>query len=255
MRKFSLVHRICLTALLLAIQIIATRFVGVYVTPYVRLSIGVSVTIFSSLLLGPISGALIGGCGDILGIVLYNASGVAINPFITITYALMGATPGLFDMLFKKIKVDEKRGLIIYNALLLLIWIGVLAFTITTKEITIFNNKLTLNIIAKILIPIITFIVMIAISIFTIFFNRHFKKKCEIYNELSTPYEIAFIVVFIQIVFTLLINTWIKSAFYGVRFEVVFFPALLLSFIYIPGNTIVVSYLLLLANKTIRIHS
>lgn len=254
MKQFSLIQRMCLTALLLAVQIIATRFIGVYVTPYVRLSVGVAITIFSSILLGTISGAVIGGCGDILGIVLYNVSGVAINPFITITYALMGATPGLFMMLFHKIKINKKSSLIIFNILLILIWIGVLIFTLITNEITIFNNKFVLNTVAKALIPIISFIIMIAISLFTIFFNRHFKKKCETYNDLPSPYEIAFIVIFIQIVFTLLLNTWIKSAFYGVHFEVVFFPALLLSFIYIPGNTIIVSYLLLLANKTIKIH-
>jgi len=258
MMKFSLLQKMTLTAMMLVMSIIATRFLGVYVTPYVRLSPGVSITMFSSILLGPISGAIIGGLGDIFGILISNTSGVAINPFITVTFTLMGATPGLLMILLKKIN-KEKINAIIFDVFLLIIYIGVLIFTFISPSITMFRRTFTLNLLAKILIPIISLIILIAIKIFVALFNIHFYKFKSVDNRIPSIYQIAFIVIFVQVIFTLFINSFAKWIFFDkilgqtVPFELIFFPALLLSFIYIPINTIIVSYLCVLASKTIRI--
>lgn len=254
MFKFTKLQLITLTAVFLALDIIATRFLGVYITPYVRLSVGVSITIYSSILLGPISGALIGGGADILGILLYNASGVAINPFMTIAYAIMGAVPGLFIILFKKIKMNDKLSFIIFNSFLILIWIGILIFALNTTSIKIFNNVLVFNLVAKILIPVISFIVMILISLFFVYMDKKFKKNDEEKFSINF-YQIGFIVLFIEVVFTLFINTFIKVFFYGIAFEVIFFPALLLAFIYIPLNTSIDYFMLKLTSKIYKNHN
>lgn len=253
MIKFNALQKMTLTAMLLALSIIATRFIGVYVTPYVRLSAGVSITMFSSILLGPISGAVIGGVGDILGILIYNPSNVAINPIITFTYALMGATPGLLMILFRKFKNRDKIGFITLNAFLLIIWTTIFIFVMVSNSVTMFNHTFAFNTLARILIPIISFIIIILISLFTYFLNRHFKNKIKDDPRIPSPYQIAFIVLFIEVVFTLFINTGAKALFYGVDFAIIFFPALFLAFIYIPFNTLIVTYLCLLASKTIRI--
>lgn len=258
MIKFSLLQRMTLTAMMLVMSIIATRFLGVYVTPYVRLSLGVAVTMFSSILLGPISGAIIGGLGDIFGILISNTSGVAINPFITITFTLMGATPGLLMILLRKVNKENLQSAI-FDGFLLIIFIGILIFTFTSINITMFDRTFSINTIAKILIPIISLIVLIAIKVFVALFNVHFYKFKSADPRVPSVYQIAFIVIFIQVIFTLFINAFAKWAFFALilkqnlPFELIFFPSLLLSFIYIPVNTIIVSYLCVLAAKTIRI--
>lgn len=262
MFRFSTLQKMTLTALLLALYMVATRFLGIYVTPFVRFSFGIPILIFSSILLGPISGAIIGGVGDILGILIINTSGVAINPFMTISYALMGATPGVCMMLFRKYRDNEKISFIIFNGLLAIIWILILSFTLVTKQIELFNKDnrviLTLNVLAKSLIISLSLLLLIGISIFTYFFNRHFKNKSMFDNRIPNIYNVSFIVVFIEVFFTLLLNSLNKWLFYEVilgqtaPFILIFFPALLLSVIYIPMNTILVSYLCLLASKTIK---
>lgn len=258
MMKFSPLQKMALTAMMLVISILATRVTGIYVTPYVRLSAGVAITMFSSILLGPISGALIGGCGDILGILIVNTSGVAINPLITITFTLMGATPGLLMMLFKKFN-NKKISMILFDTFLLFIFLSLLILSITNNEVTMFRQTFHFNIVAKILIPTIGFIVLAAIHFFVYYFDKYFSKHNKLDERIPNVYQIAFIVIFVEVVFTLLINSGAKWIFYNLMlgqnlpFVLIFLPALFLAFIYIPGNTILVSYLCLLASKTIKV--
>ena len=255
MYKFSVLQTMTLTAMLLALYIIATRLLGIYITPYVRFSFGVAILIYSSILLGPISGAIIGGVGDILGIVIVNTSGISINPLITLTYFLMGATPGLLMMLFKKINQKEKIGLIIYNGLLLLIWSLITGFVFTQDSITLFNSKVVmpLNTLSRSLVIVITFLLIVGISIFTYFLNAHFFKKYRYNDRIVNVYYVAFIVMVVEIVFTLFINSLMKVIFYNVAFEIILLPALFLAFIYIPLNTIIISYLFVLTSKVINL--
>jgi len=260
MYKFSNLQKMTLTALLLAFYIIATRFIGFYVTPMVRFSVGVPILIFSSLLLGPLPGAIIGALGDILGILIFNPLGTAINPFMPFTYALMGAAPGLIHMFFKKFQDKEKLSLIIFNSLLLVIWILIIVFSLYVNELTLFNkdNVVKINMVAKILIIVISFILMALISFFTYFINKKFKVKNMYKEKKVNIYEIAFIVIFIEVFFTLLCNSVFKWIFYELilgqtsPFILIFFPALLMAFIYIPLNTFLVISLCLLARKTIK---
>ena len=64
MFKLSILQRMTFTAMMIAFYMIATRFIMIPVTQAVRLSAGVAILIFSSMLLGPISGAVVGIAGD-----------------------------------------------------------------------------------------------------------------------------------------------------------------------------------------------
>lgn len=253
--KFTLLQKMTMTAMLFAIYVVATRFIGVYVTPYVRLSVGVAIMIFSSILLGPISGAIIAGVGDIIGILLVNTSGVAINPFITLTYLFMGATPGLLMMLFKKVKFNLLLTKIIFAVFLLLIWAGITTSILLIPQITIFQSKIVWNIglASKIAVPIVSFVLLALIYFFTGYLNKRFQNNTSNDSRVISPYLIAFIVLFIEIVFTLIINTFAKVGFYHIDFSIIFFPALLLAIFYIPFNTFAVYYLYKLAVKVVRL--
>ena len=253
MFKFSILQRMTLTALLFAFSVIATRFIGVYVTPFVRLSAGVAITIYSSVLLGPISGAIVGVGGDLMGAFLIPYAGLAINPLMTVSYGLMGATPGLIMMLFKHFKNKERIYSILFFALLGVIFISLTIYTSISNSVTLFNHEFVFNLASRIVTPIVALILFILLALFTYFLNRHFKKKREMYSNLPSPYQVSFIVLIIEVVFTLFVNVLAKMWFSELPFEIIFFPSLFIAFIYIPLNTLIVTYLCLLSVKTIRI--
>ena len=187
MYKFSLLQRMTLTALMVSFYIIATRFILIPVTDLVRMSLGLPILIFSSILLGPISGAIIGGCGDLFGALFVPYAGLAINPFMCLSYTLMGAAPGLFMILFKKVKHNEKIGFIILNSFLALIFALSLVFVLVSKEIKMFYNVFTLNTLSRLIIILIMFILCILISLMTYFINRHFKAKIKLDESIPSP--------------------------------------------------------------------
>lgn len=253
MFKFTVLQRMTLTAMMFAIYVIATRFIMVPVTEYVRLSAGVAILIFSSILLGPLCGAVIGAGGDLMGALLLPYAGLSINPLMTVSYGLMGATPGVIMMLFKLLKNKEKLYSILFFVLLGIIFTSLTIYTSISYSITMFNHEFVFNLVGRIVVPIVAFVVLALLALFTYFLNRHFKKKREMHPNLPSPYQVSFIVLVIEVVFTLFINVFAKMWYSGLSFEIIFFPSLFIAFIYIPANTLIVSYLCLLAVKTIRI--
>ncbi|MCQ2752769.1 MAG: ECF transporter S component [Bacilli bacterium] len=253
--KMSVLQRMVLTALMLALYTVATRFVMVPVTPYVRLSAGIAILIFSSIMLGPIAGAVIGVAGDLLGAVIMPYMGnVVINPFMTISYGLMGATPALIMILFRKFKKKDLIYSILFFTLLTVIVISLTIYMSIAPSITLFDHEFTINLVARILVPIIALIIMSLFGVFTYFLNKRFKKRREELPNLPSPYQVSFIVVVVEVVFTLFINVFAKMWLMEVKnFEIIFFPSLFLAFIYIPANTVIVTYLCFLASKTIKI--
>lgn len=253
MFKFTILQRMTFTAIMITIYMVATRFIMVPVTPAVRLSAGVAILIFSSVLLGPISGAVVGIAGDLIGIAISPYLGMAYNPLMTLSYGLMGATPGLIMMLFRKVKAKDIIYSILFFALLSVIVISLTVYMSTASEITLFNRTFAINLAARIVVPIMAFLLMGLFGLFTYLLNKRFKKRREEYPSLPSPYQVSFIVVVIEVVFTLFINVFAKMWMTNLNFETVFFPSLFIAFIYLPVNTLIVTYLSFLAVKVIKV--
>jgi len=81
------------TAMLIALNIILTRFLSISLTEFMRLSFGFLPTAVAGYLLGPIPALAVGGMGDILGYLL-NPTGPYHFGF-TLTAMLAGITYGL----------------------------------------------------------------------------------------------------------------------------------------------------------------
>ncbi|MCQ2794902.1 MAG: ECF transporter S component [Bacilli bacterium] len=252
MFKLSVLQRMTFTALMIAFYMVATRFIMVPVTQAVRLSAGVAILIFSSILLGPISGAVIGIAGDLIGIAISPYLGMAYNPLMTISYGLMGATPGLLMMMFRKIKAKDLIYSIMFFALLGVIVISLTIYMGIADGVELFGRSFTFNLAARIVVPIVALIIMGLFALFTYFLNRRFKKRREENPNLPSPYQISFIVVVIEVVFTLFINVFAKMWMIEMTFETIFFPSLFIAFIYLPVNTLIVTYLCFLAVKVVR---
>ena len=141
MIKTSLIQKITLSGLLLALTIIFTRFLSIQnipVIPFVRISIGPALIILTSLLLGPICGLVVGAGSDILGIVLVpNALGYSINPLFTVVYGLLGLLPWFIYFLVKRIK-NPQISLISFISVVAALTIFVAIFLALNSSITLF---------------------------------------------------------------------------------------------------------------------
>ena len=96
----SKLKKLTITAMLVAIQIVLSRFLYIYTPGNLdRLSFGFVPAVLISYLLGPVYGGLSAVVADVLGMLL-NSAGLAFNPIFTIIAGLKGVVFGL--LLYKK---------------------------------------------------------------------------------------------------------------------------------------------------------
>lgn len=91
---------------LIAMNVLLTRFVSIPVGQVLRFTAGAVPVILSGLMLGPLTGALTGAVGDLIGCAV---SGYAPNPLITLSSALYGVIPALFVSVINRSRAGMKR--------------------------------------------------------------------------------------------------------------------------------------------------
>ena len=244
------IRKITLTGLLLALVIIFTRFLSIQnipVIPFVRISIGPALIIFSSIYLGPIYGAIIGAGSDILGIVMVpNALGYSINPLFTLAYGLLGVLPWVIYKLVKLVKKPQISYICSISALFLLL-VGLSIFLFTTDSFTLFGSTYSFELWQKFLIVGLSLVLSVASMVAVYFTNRMFNRK---FSDLEiSPYSVAFASLVSEFLILLILNSIFKMIFFEVSFLVVFFAQAIVFFIDIPLNTLIITYLLLLLKK------
>lgn len=244
--KISQVQKITLAALLLALTIILTRITPLQnfpLIPWVRISLGPALIIFSSILLGPLYGAIVGAGSDILGIVLFpNSLGYAINPLFTLVYGLLGVLPWILYILIKRIN-NRFVPIITFLASSVLLYALLVIFIFLVPSI--FENYSFENW-HRILIVSIAFVLLVATVISIFFINKFYKKR---YGEIFSPYKIAFVCLISEILVMLLLNSLVKTITFEVNYWVIFFAQLVVFFIDVPLNTFVVEGLLLITQR------
>ena len=244
--KLSQVQKITLSGLLLALTIILTRMTPLQnfpLIPWIRISLGPSLIIFSSILLGPIYGAIVGAGSDILGIVLFpNSLGYGINPLFTLVYGLLGVLPWLLYFLIKRINVRFLEISLVGGASILVF--GALVYFIFFSS-TIASNY-SFELWHKILIVSIAFVLFVATITLLFVIERYYKSK---YGELASPFKIAFVVLVSEVLLMLLLNSFVKTFTFEVNFWIIFFAQAIVFFIDVPLNTFVVEGLLLLTYR------
>ncbi len=234
------VIKICLAGLFLALTIIFTRFFSLQnipLIPFIRLSLGPSLIIFSSIFLGPFYGAIIGGLSDILGIILVPNSAYGINPWFTLVYTLLGILPWCFYKLSFLLK-KENISLIAFITILigLLTFVGIYGFS----HETINNQNYQLG------IKIIVFVSLILLSGLMVFLIIYISKK---HSFGERTFKIALVSLLSELLVLLILNSIVKSLFFEIDFFIIFFFQTLVFFIDVPLNTLVVSFLMTIADK------
>lgn len=110
-KSLSISHKIAFAAMLLAFNVLATRLLGLAqpgpIFSFNRLGVTGAIVIYSSLLLGPLFGAVVGVAGDAIGWLLLGQWTGTFNVFLSVYYALIGILPYFLVKAFKG-RLDSK---------------------------------------------------------------------------------------------------------------------------------------------------
>lgn len=89
--------RLSLMAMLIALQIVLSKFLMLQLTDSIRLSIDSVPILLAGIWFGPIAGGIVGALADLLGTVLFPTAG-AYFPLLTVAFFLIGAVSGLLSL-------------------------------------------------------------------------------------------------------------------------------------------------------------
>jgi len=92
--------RLSLMAMLIALQVVLSKFLMLQLTDSIRLSIDSVPILLAGIWFGPVAGGIVGALADALGTVLFPTAG-AYFPLLTVAFCLVGAVSGLLSLAVK----------------------------------------------------------------------------------------------------------------------------------------------------------
>ena len=204
---------------------------------------GPALIIFSSILLGPWFGLLVGAASDIVGFYIFDPKLFGTAPFFQITfiYALLGFASYYIYKLFRMVK-NEKLLLGIEIGTFSLLLIGLALFASL-------DYNVNLSTLYRILIPVISFTLLVVTVLAQIFTSKSFKKKEIDIPVINIGFACFVIEMTIMVAFGVAMKTW---AFSSSTFYVILISQIIVAFFNIPLNTFLVSYIMYLSNKLIK---
>lgn len=249
MKKFffksnlSLIQKICLSGLFIALTTICQKVVAINyipVVPFVRVSLcGPALIIFSSILMGPWFGLLVGTASDVLGYFIFDASGFPLYPQITAIYSLLGFASYFVFCLVRFIKNDKLILGIEFGVFAALLTF-IITYVFTHNSIKLYSSTYTIDMAFRIgvTVALIAFTAVLVVSILLI--NRFFKKKDSIFSPISISFACFISEILVMVLFGCLMK--------GLSFGFGTYPAILASqvivmFFNVPLNTITISLL------------
>ena len=237
--NLTTIQKICLSGLFIALVVIFQKVLAInYLAfaPFVRISFGgPALIIFSSILLGPVYGALIGMASDLLGYLIFDPR--MYPPYLQITaiYTLLGFVSYYIFSLVFSIK-NRKALMIIEITVLALIWAVTSAFVIFSNQITLFSSTYDVPLLSKILIPSVLGIMFIGIVIFSVLY----KPRDE--NPYLSPLHICFASficdLFIIVLFGSIMKAW---AFGSATFLAIIICQAMVMFVNVTLDTLFIS--------------
>ena len=247
--------------MLLVLDILATHIIRTPVLgslPFLRLSLGPALVIYSSLLLGPFYGAIIGGAGDLLGIFIFSGIEGEINYLITIVYTLLGILPYYFEKITHKMRKSLQKPFIIFALMfIVLILLTCLFYAFPSTKAYFANGFGEISSWIEPLILSLTGIFDFAACFGLFFANRFFEKNKEKYASLPSPYETALIVFLTEILLMVALKPLAFYLFYNflsnnswsISYGVLFSTMLVFAGLNVVINTFVVYWLLVFSKK------
>lgn len=210
--NIPVIQKICLTGLFIALSMVLQKVIAVnYIAafPFIRLSFGgPALIIFSSILLGPLYGALVGMGSDLLGYIAFDIKVYPLYPQITAIYTLLGFVAYFVFSLITSIK-NRKAILGIEITSLAAIWIAVSLFVVLNDEITVMSTTRPIILLVKILIPILSGLIFVGLVVFSILYKG--KDK----NPVFSPLHICFASFICDFFILVLFGSLMKALSFG----------------------------------------
>jgi hypothetical protein len=253
--QLSPTFKICLSAMLLVLDIVATHVIrtpAIPAMPFLRLSLGPAIVIYASLFLGPFYGGVVGAMGDLLGILLFQGIEGQINPLLTIVYALLGILPALLLKLTRHFRHSLSKPYILYGSMaFLLVVLAVLFYAIpSTKEFFVSGFGTTSNWAMPLILGLTAFFDIVG-GIGLYYSNKYFSKH-GVNSSLPSPYEIASICLVLEIVLMVFLKplafyvfyNWMASDPFPISYSVLLLTMLVFSSLAITINSFGSTWLL-----------
>ena len=243
----TIVQKIALAGIFIVLvalfqKVFAVNYIPVL--PFVRISFGgPALIIFSSILLGPWFGLLVGAASDIIGFYIFDPKLMGTAPFFQITfiYALLGLGSWFIYKLVTLIK-NDKLMLIIESSFFLVLLTGVTLFSALYYGVD-------LTVAERIIIPCVSLILLSVTILTQIFLTKYFRKKEMDVSPIHVGFASFIIEITIMLAFGVAMKTW---AFSSSSFLLILVSQVIVTFFNIPLNTFLVSYIMYLSKRLIK---
>ena len=245
--ELSIVQKISLAGIFIVLvalfqKVFAVNYIPVL--PFMRISFGgPALIIFSSILLGPWFGLLVGAASDIIGFYIFDPKMMGSVPFfqITMLYALLGFGSYFIYKLVTVIK--NNKGMLVTELITFsILLIGVVLFSSLYQ-----NEKFLLW--HKVLIPIVS-LILLTITVFVqIYLSKYFSKIGFDVSPIHVGFASFIIEILIMLIFGVAMKTW---AFGSGSFLIILVSQVVVAFFNIPLNTFIVSYIMVLSKRLIK---
>ena len=237
--KLSLTSKICLAAVFIVLATIFQKVVAINyiaVIPFLRISFGgPAIIIFSSILLGPWFGLLVGLGSDVLGYFIFDPKNNAFFPQITAIYALLGFS-SFFIFLFVKKLIGEKVIKVVAPTFIVLALAAVILTIWVAPSLKLYGTTYTLEVWQKISI---TGGLFVLTAILMVFILLYAKKNKDI-----NVYQVSFSLLIIEILVMVAFGTLMKGLAFGfATYPVILLCQIIVLFFNVPLNTILISIL------------
>jgi hypothetical protein len=253
--QLSPTFKICLSAMLLVLDIVATHVIrtpSIPAMPFLRLSLGPAIVIYASLFLGPFYGGVVGAMGDLLGILLFQGIEGQINPLLTVVYALLGILPALLLKLTRHFRKSLSKPYVLYGSMVfLLALLAILFYAIpSTKEFFASGFGTTATWAMPLILGLTAFFDIVG-GVGLFYSNKYFNKHGAD-SSLPSPYEIASICLVLEIVLMVFLKplafyvfyNWMASDPFPISYSVLLLTMLVFSSLAITINSFGSTWLL-----------
>ena len=247
--KLTVIQRICLAGLFIAITTILQKVLAINyipIVPFLRISLGgPGLIIFSSIFLGPVYGMCIGAISDVLGYFLLDPKMMGFLPQITAIYFALGLFAFFIFWLFKLIK-NDKIMVVIEGVIFLGLLIFVTLYLFLMPNLQLYGSTYTLEPWQKILIPSVLFVLLSGLFVSSILFNRKYKKDSLPMSPISISMSCFVTEILVMVLFGTLMKGW---AFGFGTYPMILICQIIVLFINVPLNTWLIILLLRITNR------
>jgi uncharacterized membrane protein len=265
-KDLSPTQKLTMSAMLLALAVLMTIIAKEIfrVIPlngsfaFVRLSLTPAIIIYTSIVLGPFYGALVGGCADLIPAFAFPTGDF--NFLITIVYLLLGILPWALEKLTKRERSSLKKPWILYCVLALIIAIMALLFYATDLFDSSFG---TAAVWAKPTILAVMLVMDVGFCFALYFTNKYYQARILEYPDIPSPNEIALIGLITEVTLMDALKalafwvfyTWVAGEKIPLHFGLLFSIFLLVSPVDLLLITFADSWLLIYTRRFIRSYS